>query len=238
MGADLTADESLIYNPQDNRAGQHHYRAWVGPPSRYCRVSSYAMECLLHWKLREWHTILDLGCGSIRLGRMLIPYLWPGHYFGIEPEEWAVHDGFKYEMGDEESIRAVKKPHFAYIDDFDLTTFGATFDYIFAYSIFSHTAKWQIHKAMHYAQKVLKPNGMFFATYQRVHDGATEYEGSEWVYPRCTHYYPETYAKIVREHGLDIIDKIGPEHAPWGDWTVVGHPGHIEEMRDDPRRRV
>ena len=35
---------------------------------------------------REIHRLLDFGCGSLRLGRMAIPYLLEGHYFGIEPE--------------------------------------------------------------------------------------------------------------------------------------------------------
>ena len=35
--------------------------------------------------LREDDDVLDYGCGALRVGRFLMVYLEPGHYFGIEP---------------------------------------------------------------------------------------------------------------------------------------------------------
>ena len=43
------------------------------------------MQCV-HLSVRET-------C-SLRLGRMAIPYLSAGKYFGIEPEAWLIADGF------------------------------------------------------------------------------------------------------------------------------------------------
>ena len=40
---------------------------------------------LLAAGLRETHRIADLGCGLLRVGRLLIPYLLPGRYYGMEP---------------------------------------------------------------------------------------------------------------------------------------------------------
>jgi hypothetical protein len=35
--------------------------------------------------LREHHSVLDFGCRSLREGRLLIPYLLPGRYYGLNP---------------------------------------------------------------------------------------------------------------------------------------------------------
>jgi SAM-dependent methyltransferase len=43
--------------------------------------------------LREHHSLLDFGCGSLRAGRLLIPYLLPGRYYGLEPNRCLIEDG-------------------------------------------------------------------------------------------------------------------------------------------------
>ena len=45
--------------------------------------------------------VLDIGCGSLRAGRLFIPYLLPGHYYGLEPEKWVVDEAIKNEIGEE-----------------------------------------------------------------------------------------------------------------------------------------
>jgi len=66
--------------------GDQHYRAFVGPTYRYDLIGAQQFALLYLLGLRETHRLLDFGCGSLRLGRMAIPYLLEGHYFGIEPE--------------------------------------------------------------------------------------------------------------------------------------------------------
>jgi hypothetical protein len=58
--------------------------------------------------LRETHRLLDVGCGSLRGGRLFIPYLRAGHYYGVEPNEWLVEEGIANELGAE--ILTVKRP--------------------------------------------------------------------------------------------------------------------------------
>jgi hypothetical protein len=80
--------------------------------------------------LREHHRVLDFGCGSLRLGRLLIPYLWEKCYFGIEPNRWLNDDAIAYETGVD--ALGIKKPQFSYREDFDCNCFGVKFDYIIA----------------------------------------------------------------------------------------------------------
>ena len=49
--------------------------------------------------LWDCHRVLDFGCGSLRLGGLLIPLLQPDRYCGIEPETWFIDDGLDRELG-------------------------------------------------------------------------------------------------------------------------------------------
>jgi hypothetical protein len=115
-------------------AGASHYRAYVGPPDRFDFMSASQFAFLFALGLRDYHRVLDFGCGSMRL----IPFLRPDRYFGIEPNSWLIDDAVEHELGP--SILTVKRPSFAYNDDFRCDVFGEglKFDFIVAQSIITH----------------------------------------------------------------------------------------------------
>src|SRR5881392_154417 len=80
------------------KPGDAHYRAYVGPPEDYDLIAAMAFNLLTTLGLRQHHSLLDVGCGSLRIGRLLIPYLNRGKYFGIEPNEWLVDEGIRREL--------------------------------------------------------------------------------------------------------------------------------------------
>jgi len=57
----------------------------VGPDADYDLLRALQFRLLCALGLREHHSVLDVGCGSLRAGRLPITYLAPGRYFGIEP---------------------------------------------------------------------------------------------------------------------------------------------------------
>src|SRR5690242_11872125 len=69
-------------------AGDPHYRSFVGPPERYDLLAALQFNLLTSLGLREYHSLLDIGCGSLRAGRLFMTYLLPGNYCGVEPEQW------------------------------------------------------------------------------------------------------------------------------------------------------
>src|ERR1700730_7403932 len=62
-----------------------HYQAYVGPPSQFDFMGATQFRLLTSLGLREHHSVLDFGCRSLREGRLLIPYLLPGRYYGLNP---------------------------------------------------------------------------------------------------------------------------------------------------------
>src|SRR5277367_6499807 len=103
---------------QNNEDALH--RAFVGPPDRYDLASAGQFSLLTALGLREEHTLLDIGCGSLRGGRLFIPYLNPEKYFGIEPEQWLIDQGIAAEIG--RDLANIKKPAFSNDSNFTLST--------------------------------------------------------------------------------------------------------------------
>ena len=46
----------------------NHYKAYVGPPSVYDLVGAMQFNLLTSFGLRDFHKLLDIGCGSLRAG--------------------------------------------------------------------------------------------------------------------------------------------------------------------------
>lgn len=207
------------------QAGDAHYKAYVGPPMKYDLMGALQFNMLTAAGLRGKHTLCDIGCGSLRVGKMLIPFLDTGNYFGLEPNKWLVNEGIEKELGKE--ILKIKKPKFAYNDIFDLSAYSAHFDFIIAQSIFSHASPKQIRQCLGSAREKMLPKSLFLATFLT---GDTDYSGSDWVYPGCVIYRPETIEKMARAAGLIAIKADWP-HPNGQSWYLLGFPENAEEVR-------
>ncbi|MEX2457747.1 MAG: class I SAM-dependent methyltransferase [Actinomycetota bacterium] len=201
------------------RPGDPTYRAWVGNPERFDLMSAAQFSLLTQLGLREDHSLLDLGCGSLRGGRLFIPYLLPDRYFGIEPHAWLVEEGIGHEIGRDQI--ELKRPTFAHVDDFRLTVFGRRFDFILAQSILSHASQPMIRRCMAEARAALQPGGRFVATFL---EGEEDYRGDEWVYPECVTYRRETFDSLVASEGL-VTTALDWPHPAGQRWVLVTHPG-------------
>lgn len=80
--------------------------------------------------LRDHHKVLDFGCGSLRVGRLLLPYLLPDNYYGIDPNKWLIEDAIRNEVGADQI--QLKQPKFSYNSDYKVDGFGVKFNFIVA----------------------------------------------------------------------------------------------------------
>ncbi|MEF3274000.1 MAG: class I SAM-dependent methyltransferase [Chloroflexus sp.] len=211
-------------NPTDEQLGKHlapgtrHYRAFVSHPDNYDIVAALQFNLLTSLGLREYHYLLDIGCGSLRGGRLFIPYLLSGHYFGIEPEPWLIEEGIKHELGD--AIIALKKPTFSHNRSFNLEVFNRKFDFLLAQSIFSHASAAQIRTCVASARKVMEPHAIFVANFVESH---VNYEGDEWVYPGGSYYTMNFMRNLIAEEGLACVPIDWP-HPVGLRWILIVHP--------------
>jgi hypothetical protein len=175
------------------------YRGYVGKAEEYDRRGAVQFAVLTMMGLREDHHLLDIGCGSLRGGRLFIPYLLPGRYCGMDrPEaEPMVQEGLKNELGF--SIVAAKRPLLMYSSEFFFGGFGHKFDYILAQAVFCHITLAQIRTCMGQVCKVMKRGATFVASF---HEAEIDDKREKLVYPEVAWYTMDTIRKVAADVGL------------------------------------
>jgi cyclopropane fatty-acyl-phospholipid synthase-like methyltransferase len=147
--------------------------------------------------LRAHHRVLDFGCGSLRAGRLLLVYLDPERYHGLEPNAWLIEDAIQSQLGDD--LVRIKRPRFDDNDRFDAESFGVEFDFIVAQSIFSHAGPEPIERSLAGFRRTLRPDGLVAATFI---EGDDDHDGPSWVYPEVVSYRRRTIEGFAERAGL------------------------------------
>ncbi|HEX5491491.1 MAG TPA: class I SAM-dependent methyltransferase [Candidatus Udaeobacter sp.] len=201
------------------KPGDPQYRAYVGPPEDYDLIAAMAFNLLTTLGLRQHHSLLDLGCGSLRIGRLLIPYLNQGRYFGVEPNKWLVEDGIRRELG--ETLVQIKRPTFFFSDSPDtIAQIRLSFDFALAQSIFSHCGLDLIKGWLSAISRSLANDGAFVATFLVGEEDSTK---TGWIYPDCVNYPPATLERAATDVNLrfEILDWKHPRQT----WALFAAPG-------------
>lgn len=191
----LSAEQAATLDP-----GTNHYRTFVGPPDRFDFMSATQFALLFQCGLREHHTVLDFGAGSLRAGRLLIPYLRPRCYYAIEPNTWLLEDGIFRELG-QDAVN-LKQPSFSSDDGFDCTVFGRKFDFIMAQSIVTHCGPSLFRKLMGSIALALENDGLAMFSYSNSPTPSEHPFPEEWVYPQCLTYSEDQVQRFLLDAGL------------------------------------
>jgi len=195
--------------------GANHYRAYVGPPKKYDLLAANQFVLLIQLGLREYHKLLDIGCGSLRGGRLFIPYLLPRNYYGTEPNQWLIDKGIENNLGS--SILDVKKPHFSNNPDFLLTEFNTNFNFILAQSIFSHATQNQIKNCFMMANKVMNKDSIFVATFYQSDKNSDK---DSWYYSGNVAYSLDFLQELASQQNL-VLEKMDYKHPNNQTWVKI-----------------
>lgn len=214
-----------VQQTREDEPATRPYRAFVGSPKSYDVTAATQFALMIALGLREHHTLLDIGCGSLCGGRLFIPYLLAGRYYGIEPQAWLVEDGIHFEVSEE--LRRLKQPSFRYQDDFSLTGFDVLFDFMLAQSVLTHVSQTQLDHCLSEAKLALQPEGMFAASFFA--NGDEIYIGQDWVYPGFASYPFKFVVERARQHGLTAYPLV------WANvyghyWIVFAHAAYAERI--------
>ena len=200
------------------KPGDSHYRAYVGPPEDYDLIAAMTFNLLTTLGLRQHHSLLDVGCGSLRIGRLLIPYLNRGKYFGVEPNNWLIEAGIEHELG--KDVVPIKRPTFFFSASPETVVQAkVSFDFALAQSIFSHCGLDLINGWLSAISRSLTPDGALVATILVSEEDSAR---TGWIYPECVNYQPATLERAAAEVNLrfEILDWKHPRQT----WALFASP--------------
>lgn len=196
--------EHQITASYDQSPGSAHYRAYVGGSRQFDRKAASQFRLLTTLGLRERHHVLEIGCGSLCLGRLLICYLLPGRYCGIEPETRLWQEMVHWELSPE--LLARKAPRFDANRDFDLSAFGGKFDLVVASAVFTHTGHDLLLQALERMRGVLANRTSQALFNLKCGDpGGSKPGGMDnpgWHYPDSVRYDAEEATALATRAGL------------------------------------
>jgi len=191
---------NLFQRGEGPDVGVPPHRVYIGPAEHYELLSARHFMLLFLLGMREQHTFLDFGCGSLRSGRLVMTYLAKDRYCGIDPNRWLIDAAIEHEVG--ASMVDIKRPRFAFNGDGTMTSFGISFDFIHAHSVLTHASPQLARTFFLEAGKVLTNKGIVLATFLR---GEVDNERSEWAYPDLITYRLETMQQWAADAALQLV---------------------------------
>jgi SAM-dependent methyltransferase len=132
--------------------------------------------------LQPGHSMLDIGCGTLRGGRHFIGYLEPGRYTGMDISSAAIE--FAGELVEKEGL-ADRRPELVVSWNMDLTFRefeGRTFDWLLAQSVFTHLKPPHIEECFAHVGTVMHDDSSFYFTWAEA-ERYTERTVKDFSYP-------------------------------------------------------
>ncbi len=179
-------------------ADETHHRFYGLP---WC-IGRDQMDFLVSRGLRPSHRVLDLGCGSLRTGIWLIPYLDNGNYFGVDAHLESLEAAVHYEI----PLHRLedKSPRLLLSSQFELSHFGVDFDWIVAFALLIHLDPQNQEKALRRMRSCLEPGGRVV----------------------LSHALPRLEKELTNEFGLVVAHRevrpcrLMDEHIEWFELTL------------------
>ena len=186
------------------------HRAAVG--GLWEEIGRLQFDFLVDQGLQPHHSLLDVGCGSLRGGVHFVRYLKTGHYWGVDIDERLLEAG----RGEVEQLGlASKRPVLVPMGDFGFTALGREFEFALAQSVFTHLPLNGIVRCLMEMERVLTSGGRFYATFFENPAGKGELGPIE--HPTADgltvvshfdrdpyHYDVDTFRWICRGTGLEV----------------------------------
>lgn len=207
------------------------HRAMIG--GMWEEIGSLQLNFLKAQGLKPNHRLLDVGCGSLRLGCKVAPYLNPGNYWGTDRSHDLIDAGYDREIVPAGLDQRLPRNNLVTDGIFDFPGVPERVDYAMAQSVFTHLPLNHLRLCLaNLARKLVTPCRFYFTIFipsgqLGVADPCPQKDGIvTWSYKDPFHYDLSDICHAARD-------------LPWslrliGDW---GHPRNqmmVEALLDRP----
>lgn len=154
------------------------------------------LQILREQALRPSDTVLDIGCGSLRGGRKIIPYLEPGHYWGTD-----ISDRLLQSAKETVEIEGLseKSPHLLQVTDFSYSGLeGHTFSHILFFGVFTDLPPESIELAIAGLPRLMTEESVVLATFGLSDNHTADYRHIRFRQPI------DFYEDLAVKSGLQI----------------------------------
>jgi SAM-dependent methyltransferase len=128
----------------------------VGNHNEWEIHGDFQKDFLISQGLEPKHRLLEVGCGTGRLARKVVPYLDAGCYWGVDLSDNAL--GHAMDLSVREQWH-VKQPVFSH----EYPPF--VIDFAWAFSVLIHIPEWEIRNIMHRVAKLMHKGSQFLFSF-------------------------------------------------------------------------
>jgi SAM-dependent methyltransferase len=146
---------NVALSPEVAVGGSTH-QSWL-------RQGQMQFDYLLAHGLEPGMRVLEIGCGNLRAGRLLVDYLEAGNYYGIDISPAillaALDTVTAYDL-------QTKLPRLTFVQNLKLDFLPHdAFDVVHAHSVFSHSPIEVINECLRHVGRIMTPTGFFDFTF-------------------------------------------------------------------------
>jgi len=156
------------------------------------QLGALQLEFLKTQGLSPNHKLIDIGCGALRAGVKLAPYLDRGNYFGVDSSPDLVEAGYDKEIAAAGLKSRLPRENLRINADFDLSGFQTRFDFGIAQSLFTHLPFPSLKTCLERIAPYFPEGALFFATiFEAPEDFAepTRHQGGVVSYPDANPFH-------------------------------------------------
>jgi SAM-dependent methyltransferase len=200
--------ESPYFNHRQIQCAVDHgeHREVVG--GRWDEIGDLQCRFMIDHGLQPQHTLLDIGCGSLRGGVPLIQYLEAGNYIGVDINQSLLDAGFSVELKAAGLQDKMPRENLVCLLGLEFDRLGRQFDFGLAHSLFTHLTFNRIRRCLERLAPVIKIGGHFFVTFFELPRTAsptlpyTHNPGDVVTYDTCDPYHYKLADLFYASRGL------------------------------------
>lgn len=184
----MTEQHSVYYDPEEvaRSVARNEHREIIG--GFWDEIGTLQIEFLKAEGLLPGHKLLDIGCGSFRLGVHAAAYLDPGNYWGTDINEPLLTAGYDREIAPAGLDARLPRSNLVTDGEFQFSGVPHAFDYAIAQSVFTHLPLNHLRLCLTNLAAHLSGSCLFYATFfivpdDRAHGPVTHPPGGVTSHP-------------------------------------------------------